>query len=159
MTSLMVLGIGNELGGDDGIGNFVARAISLRLPADGDPGAEPDIIAIDAGTVPESFTSVIRQSQPDLLVFVDAADMGLPPGSVRLVGPQHLKTLSFSTHSMPLSALLDYVGELCGRVLLLGIQPAATGMEQGLSAAVQQAGEQVAEIVLSGRIGGIEKLE
>jgi len=156
MTAMMVMGIGNELGGDDGIGNRVAQLLNQRLEAASD---EPGILCIDAGTVPENYTSIIRRQQPQLLVLVDAAEMGLEPGAVRLVKPDRLKTLSFSTHSMPLTVLIDYVKELCGRVVLIGIEPSEKEHGQGLSVPAEQTAEQVVALLLTGRCNEIEVLE
>lgn len=154
--SLMVLGIGNELGGDDGVGNHMVRFLNQQVDTH---GYEPPIHAIDTGTMPENYTSLIRRDCPDLLVLVDAAEMGLSPGHVRLIHPERLKTVSFSTHGMPLTAFIDYVKTLCGRVVLIGIQPSEKVRGQELTTMVRQAAEQVTELLLEGRIDEIEPLE
>ncbi len=155
---MMVMGIGNVLGGDDGAGNYLAQLMKRRLAAEKDMGEKCEIMAIDAGTVPESYTSVIRRQRPALLVLADAAEMGLPPGAVRLVGAERLRTPSFSTHSMPLTALAEYVRELAGRVEIIGIQPSAMGTGQKLSKAVREAAERLVDLLLAGDIEEIERL-
>ena len=116
MSHKIILGIGNPLGGDDAVGSFVVRKVNEKQQ--GKASAErakasrqQDITAIDAGTAPESYTSIIRRNRPEQLVLVDASDMGLPPGSIRLLSPEKIATLSFSTHRMPLSAFVSYVSE------------------------------------------------
>ena len=155
----MIIGIGNVLNGDDGAGNYVAQLVNRRLAAEKDRGEEPEILAIDAGTAPESFTSVIRRQRPELLVLVDAADMGLPPGAVRLVGAERLRTPSFSTHSMPLTALAEYVRELAGRVDIIGVQPSMMTQGQRLSSVVKEAAAKLAGVLLAGYSDEIESLE
>jgi hydrogenase 3 maturation protease len=157
MDGTIVLGIGNRLGGDDAAGNCVVDMLNRRrrrakalLPA--------EIMAIDAGTAPESYTSVIRQHQPDLLILVDAADMGLPPGALRTITPEKISILSFSTHHMPLSMFIAYVKEFCGKVLLVGVQPARTETGGDISKAVRKSMKRLAEAILEGRISEIPLL-
>ncbi len=155
MNRKIVLGIGNPLGGDDNIGPHVARRLQKKVKEAG----RQDIIAIDAGPAPEGYTSVIRQHRPEQLILVDAADMGLPPGSIRLLPPDRIKTLSFSTHTMPLSALISYVQEFCGQIYTIGIQPARTATGGKLSRVVQKSGERVAGLIFDDRLGEISALE
>ena len=157
MDGTIVLGIGNRLGGDDAAGNCVVDMLNRRrrrakalLPA--------EIMAIDTGTAPESYTSVIRQHRPDLLILVDAADMGLPPGALRTITPEKISILSFSTHNMPLSMFIAYVKEFCGQVLLVGVQPERTETGSGISKAVRKSMKGLAEAILEGRIAEIPLL-
>ena len=157
MSGVIVLGIGNRLGGDDAAGNCVIDILNRRrrganalLPA--------EIMAIDTGTAPESYTSFIRQHRPDLLILVDAADMGLPPGALRTITPEKISILSFSTHHMPLSMFIAYVREFCGKVLLIGVQPERTEVGSGISKAVRKSIKRLAEAILEGRIAEIPLL-
>jgi hydrogenase 3 maturation protease len=158
MSGTIVLGIGSRLGGDDAAGTCLVdmlvqqqhKAKTLR-PA--------EITAIDAGIAPESYTSVIRRHQPDLLILVDAADMGLPPGALRTIPPEKISVLSFSTHSMPLSMFIPYVKELCGKVLLVGVQPECMETGKRISRAVRTSVNKLAEAILEGRVAEIPPLE
>jgi hydrogenase 3 maturation protease len=158
MSNTIVLGIGNRLGGDDAAGTYVADMLIQRqyriksLPTD-------DLIAIDAGSAPEGYTSVIRQHRPDLLILVDAADMGLPPGALRIITPEQINTPSFSTHHMPLSIFISYVKEFCGSILLVGLQPKQTETGGLISEAVRQSINTLTEAILKGRITEIPRLE
>jgi hydrogenase 3 maturation protease len=158
MSGTIVLGIGNRLGGDDAAGNYVVDMLNQRQR--GARALFPtEIMAIDAGTAPESYTSVIRQHRPDLLILVDAADMGLPPGALRTIAPEKISILSFSTHSMPLSIFISYVEEFCGNVLLVGVQPERTEKGSCISKAVRKSMKKLAEAILEGRIAEIPPLE
>jgi len=164
MSGTIVLGIGNRLGGDDAAGTCVVDMLNpaLRTLSAGQHGAKAllpaEIMAIDASTAPESYTSVIRQHRPDLLILVDAADMGLPPGSLRTIAPEKISVLSFSTHHMPLSMFISYVEEFCGKVLLVGVQPERTEAGSGISKAVRKSMKKLAEVILEGRIAEIPLL-
>jgi len=158
MILTIVLGIGNRLGGDDAAGTCVVDELSRRRqPAKAPPLTK--IMAIDAGTAPESYTSVIRQHRPDLLILVDAADMGLPAGSLRTIPPEKISVLSFSTHHMPLSMFISYVKEFSGQILLVGVQPEQTGTGTGISKPVRKSVRKLSAAILEGRIAEIPALE
>ena len=157
MSGTIVLGIGNRSGGDDAAGTCLVDMLNRRRRrASG--GFPSEIMAIDTGTVPESYTSIIRQHQPDLLIMVDAADMGLPPGALRIILPEKISVLSFSTHHMPLSMFVSYVNECCGKVLLVGVQPEGTEMSKHLSKVVRESVKELVEIILEGGVAEIPLL-
>jgi hydrogenase 3 maturation protease len=165
VSGTIVMGIGNPLGGDDAAGALVVDILNRALGAPGEVRRNaktpmPDgITAIDASAVPENYTSVVRRHHPDFLILVDAADMGLPAGAVRIVPAERIKALSFSTHHMPLSAFISYVKEFCGRVLLLGIQPEQTETGAPISGSVRKSARKLAKTILEGRLDEIRSLE
>jgi len=158
MSGTIVLGIGNRLGCDDAAGTCVVDILNqgqhktrALLPT--------EIMAIDVGTAPESYTSVIRRHRPDLLIMIDTADMGLPTGVLRAITPEKISILSFSTHNIPLSMFISYVEEFCGEILLVGVQPEQMAMGSGISKAVQKSVKKLAEIILEGRTAEIPLLK
>lgn len=144
----LLFGIGNPLRGDDGAGSHVAR----RLSAEGWQ-------AVDCGTAPENFTPVVRRERPDLLVIVDAVDMALPPGAVRLVPPERIADCGIGTHALPLTALIAFIGDAAGEVVVVGIQPGGLDHEEGLSPAVREGAEALVALIREGRIWEIPVLE
>src|SRR5512147_1394215 len=113
-----ILGIGNELSGDDGAGVRVVRELAARLPA------TPGVLLIDGGVAPENFTGPLRRFQPDLVLEIDAALLDEPPGTTRAIDWREADGLSASTHTLPPSVLASYlVSELKCDVRLIGIQP------------------------------------
>jgi len=158
MSGIIVLGIGNRLGGDDAAGPCLVDRLNERQH-EATTLHSADITAIDGGTAPESYTSVIRRHQPDLLILVDAADMGLPPGALRTVPPEKISVLSFSTHSVPLSMFIPYVKELSGKVLLIGVQPECIETGRRISRAVRTSVKKLAEAILEERVAEIPPLE
>jgi len=158
MSGTIVLGIGNRLGGDDAAGTHVVDLLNRRHHRVKDP-LPTEIMAIDAGTAPESYTSVIRRQQPDLLILIDAADMDLPPGTLRLIAPDKINILSFSTHHIPIPTFVSYVKEFCGKVLVIGVQPEQTETGTGISKAVQKSVKKLTEAILEERAAELMPLE
>jgi hydrogenase 3 maturation protease len=157
MSGTIVLGIGNRLGGDDAAGTCVVDILNQGKNKTG-ALLDTEIVAIDVGTAPESYTSIIRRHQPDLLILIDAADMGLNPGVMRAITPERISILSFSTHNITLSTFIAYVEEFCGEILLIGVQPEQTDMGNGLSKAVRKSMKKLAETILEGRTAEIPLL-
>lgn len=152
----LVLGIGNVLKGDDGIGPYVAALLAEM--AAGSPGG-PQLQSIDCGLVPENYTGVVRRVRPDRLVLVDAAEMGLAEGETRIISPERAGSIGMSTHSMPLSLFVSYVRDLSGEVVIVGIQPGDTRFGQRLSPAVRVAGDSVARLLLQGLVRELRLLD
>src|SRR5512132_511548 len=76
-----IVGIGNTLRSDDAAGIFVARALmgSRFVP---DPST---LLVIDAGHAPENRTADLRRFAPELILLIDAAEMGETPGAIRWI--------------------------------------------------------------------------
>ena len=162
----MLLGIGNILNGDDGIGIYIAQTLNKYLKNVRKEkkrakieDTRRNIIVVDCGTTPENYTSIIRKHRPDTLVLVDAADMGLSPGSYRIIPPEKIEAMHFSTHNIPLSIFISYVNQFCGEVVLIGIQPDRMDTGTALSSVVQNNGDQVAAIIMEERLHEIKPLE
>jgi len=118
----VLLGIGNTLRGDDGAGSFVANNFK-----------HPQWITIDGKSAPENFTSVIKKIKPQALIIIDAAWMGINAGDFRLIPSKKISFLQFSTHSMPLNFLIEYLSPYCQKIIMIGIQPLNTQLNKNLS--------------------------
>lgn len=138
---IAIVGIGNTFRSDDAAGVLVARALmESRVLRDLDT-----VLFIDAGHAPENGTGQLRRFEAELVLLIDAAEMGEQPGTVRLIDMEEIEGLSASTHSLPLSMLAKYLAlELNCQVALLGIQPESTAVGEGVSRSVRSA---VGEIV------------
>ncbi len=160
---ILVLGVGNSLNGDDGVGPHVATRIAAECPTGGDgAGGNPGpyaVTALDCGTTPENYTGVVRREKPDVLVIVDAAPMGLAPGEIRVIPPERMDLLTLSTHSIPLSLFITYLTDLASVVKLVGVQPVQMLFGQPLSAVVEKAGEALVTLVCEGRLDEVRLLE
>lgn len=135
---IAVLGVGSELRGDDVAGVLAAEGLS------GLAG-----VGVFAGsTAPESMTGEIKRFKPTHLVIIDAADMGLAPGSVKSIAPADIGGISFCTHSLPMNILADYLIEETGcEVVFIGIQPKSVVFGSALSDEVKRAVASITAVI------------
>jgi hydrogenase 3 maturation protease len=138
---IAIVGIGNELRCDDAAGSLVARGLRpLQQAVEGSPWLVYRTLVMDAGQAPENLTGDLRGFRPGLILFVDAAEMGKAPGSIRWIAMDEIDGMSASTHRMPISMLATYLSlELRCDIVLLGIQPATVDLGEGLSLPVRRA--------------------
>ena len=137
---VVVLGIGSELRGDDSAGILVAKKLEKENLS--------GIIVLIGGTAPENLTGELKRLQPSHLIIVDAADMKEAPGTIRLVDPEEVGGFSFSTHSLPIKVLINYLQEhFHFQVLLIGIQPKNISFGNPLSPEIEDAAETAAQMI------------
>jgi hydrogenase maturation protease len=134
---LLVLGIGNVLLRDDGVGIRVLRALEREFESDA------RLRFVDGGTIGFMLAAIIERT-PELLV-IDAARMTEAPGSVRCFEDsamdRFLRGRSSSVHEIGLRDLLDMArltGSSPRRRALIGVEPAAIEIGDGLSSEVEQ---------------------
>lgn len=138
----LVMCIGNRDGGDDAVGPYVADKL------------KNDFTVIDAGTVPENYTSVVKKHNPKNLIIVDAVDMNLEPGEIRIVPKEKIGVMHISTHGIPISVLIKYLEQHVENIIFIGIQPKV--MSGSLTDIVKKSGDQLAKLVKSKNLEKIE---
>ena len=83
---------------------------------------------------------------PEQVLVIDAADMDLVPGEVRLIGAEKVEDpFLMTTHTLPLSYLVESLREFVPQVDLMGIQPQVVAFGYPVSNEVKQAVDQVYE--------------
>ncbi len=132
----ILLGIGNELNGDDGIGVWLAKNFKSK-----------DWLALDCGTAPENFISVVEKHKPEHLVIVDAAELGLAPGEFRIIPKDKIDSVAIGTHSLPMSLLISYFEAHAENILCIGVQPKSTKPFSRVSKEVKNAGMKIIELL------------
>jgi hydrogenase 3 maturation protease len=101
--------------------------------------------------MPENVLHQVRALAPDEVLVVDAADMDLPLGSVRFIPAERLNDpFLLTTHSLPLSYLVEALREFVPQVRLLGIQPEVVAFGFPVTASVRAAVEEVYARLKSG---------
>jgi len=134
----VILGIGNEIKGDDGLGPIITKKSSSLFDNN------KDIIIFDGGTVPENYTGVIRKESPTHIILVDAVDMKKEPGYIRVVEKEEIANYNISTHAMPISYLIRYIETTIGaQIILVGVQPKSMDFAEPVSKEVEKSIEEV----------------
>jgi hydrogenase 3 maturation protease len=135
-AKIAILGIGNDLKADDGIGPYVIEQLQDHNPA--------HIELINASTVPENFLSHLIESHPHLILLIDAALMQTDPGTIQLIDKDNIGGIAFSSHQLPLTFFIEYLeNNITTTILILGIQPLTDEFAQPISEPVQQAANEI----------------
>ena len=119
-----LLGIGNRMWRDDGVGSVTVEALQ----------AHPELHTVDGGMVPENYLEDVVGHDPDTILMIDAVDFNGNPGELRLLEPGQLAGSGLSTHAGSPATLAQYL-ELRTRakVGLLAVQPGDTNLGSQLS--------------------------
>lgn len=142
---LRIIGVGNPLMADDGLGIVAAeRLAALDWP----PGVE----VLDGGTGGLTLLDLFGGARG--VILLDAVAMGAAPGTLRRFSAEELAALpaetpSLSLHSGGLAEVLALARELGSLppLVLFGVQPARVELGLGLSPAVAAALEDLLERV------------
>lgn len=118
---VVVVGIGNVLLKDEGIGVHVSEMLQgLPFPE----GVSLDII--DGGTCPDVFLSL---GHVDKLIVIDAADGAGKPGTIYRIDPEDIECdlmNTASTHDIALPhslKMMECLGDRPNEIVIFGIQP------------------------------------
>jgi len=132
-SRLAVLGIGNDLMMDDGIGVHLVRALSLEA-------ASPGVELIEAGNAVLGGLDAVPEAA-DVLV-IDAADGGEEPGSVYRFGLDDIdarRGVSLHGAAIPEAfAVARLGGARFGKVTVLGVEPAVVDVGTELSPTLKE---------------------
>ncbi len=140
---LVILGVGNRHRADDGAGPRLIDLLSERIPP------EKRELLIDGGEKPENYLELLKELQPDSLLIVDAAEFNGRGGELRVIGKGEIDEFTLSTHTLPLSLLIQLIEMEVGFTpVLLGIRPEKLDFSDNLSSAVEKALNAIAEFLI-----------
>lgn len=128
-NNTVIVGIGNTIKGDDGIGPYIAAKIKG---------------SINTGTVPENYIQKIINQHPDKIIIIDAVDFGGKPGEVKRFKEIDSANISISTHNMPPELFLSLIRQQTGAdITIIAIQPKQLKLGAPLSEEVKKSADKV----------------
>ena len=145
----LIMCIGNRDGGDDAIGPYIADKLKKE--------EIKNFIVLDCGIVPENYTSIVKQYNPKNLTIIDAVEMGLNPGEMKIVPKEKIGKMHISTHGIPISVLIGYLEQYLENILFIGIQPKTMSGE--MTTIVRKSGDKLIELIKTNNLKKIETLE
>ncbi|MFC1780730.1 hydrogenase 3 maturation endopeptidase HyCI [Planctomycetota bacterium] len=124
-TKTLIVGIGNTLKGDDGLGPIICeKLIEQKISAD----------VIDTGNVPENYIQTIIKKDPENLLVIDAADFGSEPGTIKVFKTGQLNSIGISTHCLSPKFFIDMILQsIAPEIYFIGVQPAHTQLGRPVS--------------------------
>jgi coenzyme F420 hydrogenase subunit delta len=149
MKSILVLGCGNRLFGDDGFGPEVVEYYREchTIPE--------DVEVLDAGTGVRNllFNIVLGEERPRKIIIVDAMDVGKDSGEVFELELSQIpvkKKDDFCMHSLPTSNLLQELQDFCHvevKIISAQVEMIPDAVCPGLSKTLRGAFPRVCEII------------
>jgi hydrogenase maturation protease len=146
-ASLLVLGLGNLLCGDDGLGVAAVERLTASYEA------PEGVRVVDGGTLGLSLLPYLEEAEAAILV--DAIRDDLPPGSlVRLEGDEVAPAVAarLSVHQIGVADLLEgarWLGRFPATLVLLGLVPRTLDLSLERSEPVEEHLPELVESVVS----------
>lgn len=128
-----VIGIGNPLNGDDGIGIALIQELEKR-------GIPPNISIFDAGTGGMKVLHFLKDL--DEVIIIDAVHFGGEPGDFVFFEPDEVRSMNIpkGSHDSNLFEVLELsenLGEIPEKIIIMGVQPKNTEIGEDLSEDVE----------------------
>jgi hydrogenase maturation protease len=136
MGRTLVLGLGNLVHSDDGLGVHAIQALQL------DPRVPRDTVLMDGGT--QGLSLLPHVSSYERLLVIDALDTGEPPGTLMRLEGEALRNMpgKSSVHQLGFADMLvalELLDEMPAEIVLLGVQPQSTEWSADLTPRVREA--------------------
>jgi len=128
-----VVGIGNEIRGDDGVGVYIVKEAGKNFPG----------MFLVAGMAIENYVFKITGLPQKKILLIDSVDFGERPGYMELIPLSALRGQGISTHSLSLNKINVFFEEAGKEVMLLGIQGKNTQIGDIISQPVKKSAENI----------------
>jgi len=142
---VLILGLGNPLMGDDGAGQALLSRLSSCAPEWGDA-----VEFVDGGTQGLALLGTFDKRKA--VVFLDAISLGEKAGAVHVLKGEELlrmggrATTAHEGSAPQILTALELLGETPKEIAMIGIEPGKIGLGIGLSAPVDAALDDAAQL-------------
>lgn len=144
---ILVVGMGNVLMGDEGVGVCAVEELAARFEL------PPQVRLLDGGTTGMELFAPMREC--DCLIVLDAINSDQPAGTLIRIANQDIHAFfqtKLSNHQLGLSdllALLAFKNETPRHVAIIGVVPHSLENRLGLSAVVSAALPQMVDLLVA----------
>jgi hydrogenase maturation protease len=135
--SKIVIGLGNPLMSDEGIGVLLAQKLAQQAQNQELSGCE-NVEFYDGGV--GGLNLLYKIENRDKVILIDCAKMGERPGTICRFTPDHVRSVKnlghFSLHEVDILKVLDLATQLDAapkEVVIFGIEPASLDLDPALS--------------------------
>ncbi len=126
----LLVGIGNPLKMDDGVGVYITRRIKSNF----------NILSLTVEASIENYIGKINTLNPDILILIDCVDFKSQAGTVKLLTLSQIQDLTFNTHNISLRRLSEFFSM---PVYVLGIQPEKIDFGENISYLVKNVADKI----------------
>ena len=144
---VVVLGLGNPLMGDEGIGVYLVDQLARSS------SQYPSVDFIDAGTGGLSVLHYMEDRRK--AVIIDCAFMDREPGAIRRFTPEEVRSTKVLAHQslheadlMRIIAMARQLGQAPEEIVIFGIQPERVEFGHGLSPTLMNQADQYISLIL-----------
>jgi len=142
----LVLGLGNLVHGDDGVGVHAIQRLETH------PDVPPDVVLMDGGT--QGLNLIAHISGFQRLLVIDAVDAGEAPGTLIRLEGEAVDTLPGkpSVHQLGFADLmiaLKLLGDAPEKVVVFGVQPKSTEWTTELTEPVRACMDNLLAVVIA----------
>ena len=137
---IIVVGLGNPLMADEGIGTVLADELT-KLAAEGKLPSD-DVEYYDGGTGGMYLLHTIADRKKAILI--DCCLMGTEPGTIRRFTPDDVNSVKqmahLSLHEVDILQVIEMakqIGQCPDKIVIFGIEPVAITMQMHLNEAIQ----------------------
>ncbi len=145
-SKMMIIGLGNEYRMDDGAGILSVRLLKKKIKH-----KTNTIIFLEAGRKLINHLYLIEKIKPSKILFIDVANLGLKPGTIKLFYENQLIEHNISTHENNLTFVIAYIQKIIPncKILFIGIQFQSLEMTDKitLSDKVEKSVEEICTII------------
>lgn len=144
-THILVLGIGNLLMQDDGVGIHCIEYLE-------ETGVQENIDLIDGGTGGLALLDFLNEYEK--IYVIDAVDMKAPPGTIKIFSPDEIQMysshLTLSAHGIGFAEVMAIQKEIdkLPDIKIIGIQPNTISYNLQLSPAVKKVLPKIKKILV-----------
>jgi hydrogenase 3 maturation protease len=129
---VVILGVGNELRGDDGFGPYLAGSLKGRVNA----------AVFNCGTSLENYYNPIVKERPDVIILLDIVNFGGPYGEIAVFEKDDILKVGFSTHNISPKVFMEFLeGAHRADIIMVGVRPASTAFGDDMSREVRDAAD------------------